>query len=75
MNQSEQHIDIPAMPLPPQPPPEHEPDHCHAVELDDGRVIHVHGGNGEWTDRDREMFAEIVRAAERRYETERGDKQ
>src|SRR6266542_373734 len=43
-----------------------EPDTCRLVEVD-GEVIRVHGA-GEMNDEDRAAFAEIVRAARRRYE-------
>ncbi len=53
----------------PEPAPtlfDAEPDTCRLVEVDGG-VIRVHGA-GEMNDEDRAAFAEIVRAARRRYE-------
>lgn len=49
-----------------------EPDTCRSIELDDGTVIRVRGGRGEWTDADRAAMAAIVRAVHRRYEAEHG---
>jgi hypothetical protein len=43
-------------------------DTCRPVEVD-GEIISVHGA-GEMNDEDRGHFAEIVRAAKRRYESE-----
>lgn len=45
-----------------------EPDTCRSVEVD-GETIRVRGA-GEFTDRDREFAAEIVRAAKRKFEAE-----
>ena len=43
-------------------------DKCRPVEVD-GEMIRVHGGE-EMDAKDREMFAEVVRAAKRRLATE-----
>lgn len=41
------------------------------VEMVDGEPVRVQGA-GEWDDKDREAFAEVVRAARRRFEEETG---
>lgn len=48
-----------------------EPDTCRPIEVD-GETIRVHGGQN-FTERDQELFAEVVRAAKRRYAAEHPD--
>lgn len=43
-----------------------DPDTCRTVIVD-GQPVSVRG-NGDWTDADRDAFAEIVRAVRRKYE-------
>lgn len=64
-------VRLPPMPLPPELPADE--DQCRLVEVD-GEIIRVHGGRA-MTELERELFAEIVRAAKRRMEAEEGDRQ
>jgi hypothetical protein len=47
----------------------HEPDACRPIEVD-GEIIRVRGGN-DFTEQEQEFFADVVRAAKRRYAAER----
>lgn len=46
-----------------------ESENCQVVEVD-GEPVRVRGDAGQWDDKDREMFAEIVRAAKAKYAAE-----
>lgn len=42
---------------------------CSIVDVD-GESVRVLGGTDDWTEKDHEAFAEIVRAAKRKFESE-----
>lgn len=42
---------------------------CHVVDVD-GSLVRVQGNVGEWDDRDKAAFVEVVRAAQRRFTAE-----